>query len=196
MIHWFIRRVKLFGSICATFLFRTHVSRWRKVAHAGPPPWDDRNKVIAGFVPAGSSVLDIGCGAQTLRGYLPPGCRYQPCDVVKSTPDVILCDFNAGQYPDASLRFDYVICSGVFEYIRQPKEFLHRIPRLGGIVLFSYNPFLPGTSKLVRLGYNWVNHFTQKELEAGFDEAGLAWAVLKTNQPEFLIYSLKIKDAA
>src|SRR5271157_5003330 len=74
------------------WLLRTDVRRWRKVA-TQIPHWDDRNRVIAGFVPPGAAVLDLGCGAQTLRTHLKPDCHYQPCDIVASSPDVILCDF-------------------------------------------------------------------------------------------------------
>jgi hypothetical protein len=188
--HRIIAWCQTFCSACATLLFRTHVNRWRKVAHAGRPPWDERNEIIAGFIPAGSSVLDIGCGAQTLRQYLKPGCKYQPSDVIQSSPDVIFCDFNAGVYPDTKAHFDYVVCSGVFEYIRKPAEFLKRVPLLGHTVLMSYNPLFPGGSKFARLGNNWVNHFTKSELENLFDQAGLNWTVLKTDQAQYLIYTL------
>jgi 2-polyprenyl-3-methyl-5-hydroxy-6-metoxy-1,4-benzoquinol methylase len=114
-----------------TLMVRTKVRQWRRVAFAGRPSWDERNKIIAGFIPAGSSVLDIGCGAQTLKQHLPPGCKYQPCDIIKSSPEVIFCDLNGGIYPETRERFDYVVCSGVFEYVRRPQEFLNKIPLMG-----------------------------------------------------------------
>jgi 2-polyprenyl-3-methyl-5-hydroxy-6-metoxy-1,4-benzoquinol methylase len=177
------RRVINFGrtcaKACATLVVRTKVRQWQKVAFAGTPSWDERNRIIAGFIPANSSVLDVGCGAQTLRQHLNPGCQYQPCDVVKSSTDVIFCDFNAGVYPDIKDRFDYVVCSGLLEYIRNPRKFLPRISLLGRVVILSYNPLLPGGSKLARLGNDlgWVNHFTKGELESLFDEMGLKWTI-------------------
>ena len=186
--------VGILPSVMATFVFRTHTNRWHQVAHAGRPPWDERNQVIGNLIEAGSTVLDIGSGAQTLRGYLPQNCTYQPCDVIKSTPDVIFCDFNAGTYPEPGKYFDYVVCSGVFEYIRKPAEFLNRVPRLGRTVLFSYNPYLPGSSKIQRLGNNWVNHFTQEELQVLFQQAGLVWEILQTKNNKFLIYSLNVAE--
>jgi len=170
--------LRLCRAALVTLLVRTHVRRWQKVAQGGRPPWDERNELIAGFIPAGSSVLDIGSGAQTLKQHLKPGCKYQPCDVVQSSPDVIFCDFNAGIYPEIKQPSDYVVCSGVFEYIRQPEEFLRRIPLLGKSVILSYYPFPPGGSKLERLGNNWVNHFTSDELENLFAKAGLSWKIL------------------
>ncbi len=43
---------------------------------------DLRNTAIAALVTPGGSVLDLGSGSQTLRKRLPPGCRYQPADLV------------------------------------------------------------------------------------------------------------------
>lgn len=175
----FANWLRICSAACVTLLVRTHVRRWQKVAQAGRPLWDERNEIIAGLIPPGSSVLDVGCGAQTLKQHLKPGCKYQPCDVVKSTPDVIFCDFNAGVYPEVKERFDYVVCSGVFEYIRKPQEFLRRLPCLGRFVIMSYNPLHPGDSKMTRLGLNWVNHFTEQQIEQLFFSNDLKWRVLK-----------------
>lgn len=186
-------RLKVYRAAATTLIVPTNKELWKKVAESGPPSWDERNKIIAGFIPAGSSVLDVGCGAQTLKQYLKPGCRYQPCDVIKSTPEVIFCDFNAGVYPEVKDHYDYVVCSGVFEYIRQPEEFLRRIPSLGRYTLMSYNPLLPGGSKLARLsnGYGWLNHFTSHELEALFAGVGLNWTILEPHDKlGYILYKL------
>jgi hypothetical protein len=174
-----------------TLLVRTHVRRWQKVAHAGRPVWDERNEIIAGFIPAGSSVLDVGCGAQTLKQHLKPGCEYQPSDIIKSTPDVIYCDMNAGIYPRTDKQYDFVVCSGLFEYMRKPEEFLERIPRLGRTVIMSYCPLFEGGSKLSRLGNNWVNHYTKDELENLFTAKELQWSFLHTEERHYVIYSLQ-----
>jgi hypothetical protein len=192
MIRSAKNRGRMLVSACVTLLVRTKVNQWRKVAFGGTPSWDERNKIIAGFIPAGSSVLDIGCGAQTLKQHLKPGCRYQPCDVIQSSPEVIFCDFNAGIYPAIREHFDYVVCSGVLEYIRKPGEFIKQVPQWGRTVILSYNPLPPGGSKLARLGNDlgWVNHFTREKLENLFDQSGLKWTVLHTDKLAYVIYSL------
>jgi len=181
------------GLACVTLILRTNKPLWKKVAHAGPPSWDERNAIIAGFIPAGSSVLDVGCGAQTLRQHLSSDCKYQPADIIKSSPDVIFCDINAGIYPQTDGQFDFVVCSGIFEYMRRPKEFLARIPRLGRTVIMSYNPLLEGGSKLERLGngYGWVNHYKKDELENLFAIMELQWSILHTDKLNYIIYSLQ-----
>ena len=192
------KTIRYWGESCVaavrTLLFRNNMELWTKVAHAGKPGWDGRNAIIAGFIPAGSSVLDIGCGPQTLRQHLPAGCRYQPCDMIKSTPDVILCDVNSGLYPQVNERFDYVVCSGVFEYVRNEAEFLSRIPTYAPNVILSYNPLSPKChrkTKLERLAGSWVNHHTREELEKTFDAAGLTWKALHTSDLDEVIYSLQ-----
>jgi len=113
-----------------------------------------------------------------------------------STPDVIFCDFNAGVYPDIKEHVDYVLCSGVFEYIRNPQEFLRRVTAFGRIVLMSYHPLAPRESRLIRLSMNWINHFQKAELEGMFDNLGLTWAILHIGDYGEVIYSLEINRKA
>jgi Methionine biosynthesis protein MetW len=178
-------------SACITLALRTHVRKWQQVAQSGPPTWDVRNAIIARFIPAGSSVLDLGSGAQTLRAHLQPGCTYQPCDVVKSSPDVILCDFNRGIYPDPGRRLDYVVCSGVLEYVRKPREFLKRVPAMADTMILSYNPRMKGESKLQRLAKHWVNHLRQEALEKMLDDLGLTWKIINRREPNEIMYSIQ-----
>jgi hypothetical protein len=165
-------------SICVTLLAPTHVRRWQKVARDPEPVWDERNRIIADFIAAGSTVLDVGCGAQSLKKHLKAGCEYQPCDLIKSTPDVIVCDFNAGIFPEITTTFDYVVCSGVFEYMREPRKFLELVPTFGKVTLMSYHPFIRQGSKWQRLAANWVNHFSEEELLRLFDAVSLKWQIL------------------
>jgi len=186
----FYRRCR---SACVTLALRTHVRRWQQVAQAGPPTWDERNTIIARFIPAGSSVIDLGCGAQTLRTHLQAGCTYQPCDIVKSSADVIFCDFNREIYPEPGRDFDFVVCSGVLEYIWKPKRFLARVSTLGRTMLLSYNPRMAGESRLDRLAKYWVNHLKRETLEKTFDELGLQWKLVNVRSPNEHLYSITRK---
>jgi len=172
-----------------TVSLRTHKSRWQKVA-TEVPSWDERNKRIGSFIPEGSSVLDLGSGAMTLRQHLKPGCSYQPCDVVQSAPEVIHCDFNAAIYPKLPKTYDYVVCSGILEYMRDEIDFLSRIQTYGKTIILSYNPIAPGETKFSRLGKGWVNHFTQEELEALFTGVGLTSRVLARREPREVTFEL------
>ena len=174
-----------------TLVVRTNVRRWKKVAREKEPLWDERNRIIATFIPEASSVVDLGAGAQTLKRYLKSGCEYQPCDIVKSSPDMIVCDFNSGIYPSLSRRYDYVVCSGVFEYIRRPSEFLSGIRQYGKRVILSYNPAGQGVATFERLANGWVNHLTSQQLEALFATNGLDWKLIWRQDNSETIYELK-----
>jgi polysaccharide pyruvyl transferase WcaK-like protein len=160
-----------------TSLVRTDLGRWRRVARESPP-WDDRNRLIAGMIPGNSSVLDLGSGAQTLRKLLRPGCEYKPCDIVRSSDNVLVCDFNAGVYPVLDTVYDYVVCSGILEYMRHPHEFLTVAASLGKEMLVTYATFQEGDSRLRRAAEGWVNHLTRSELEGLFDTLGLRWSTV------------------
>jgi len=186
--------VRLCRSVLAaltTLVVRTNVRRWKKVAREKEPLWDERNRIIATFIPEASSVVDLGAGAQTLKRYLKSGCEYQPCDIVKSSPDMIVCDFNSGIYPSLSRRYDYVVCSGVFEYIRRPSEFLSSIRQYGKRVILSYNPAGQGVATFERLANGWVNHLTSQQLEALFATNGLDWKLIWRQDNSETIYELK-----
>jgi hypothetical protein len=176
-----------------TSLLKTNKGRWKKVSQE-IPHWDDRNRAIAGFIPSGVSVLDLGSGAQTMRHHLKPGCQYQPCDIVQSSPDIIHCDFNSGIYPVITTKYDYVICSGVFEYMRDPARFIFEIRNYGRKIFFTFNPSNLKQMLVKRLGCGWVNHLTEPQLEQLFASAALSWRVIhrKNTSPEVeeIIYEL------
>jgi hypothetical protein len=161
-----------------TFLFKTDKGRWKRVSREAPP-WDDRNRAIASFVPDGVSVLDLGCGAQTLRRHLKASCKYQPCDIIQSSPDVIHCDFNSGVYPVLPIQYDYLICSGIFEYMRDPAKFISEIRSYAKKIIFTYNPSNPKQLVVERLGKGWVNHLQEGEVEQLFSANKLAFRVLR-----------------
>ena len=177
-------------AVMEAMIFRTQKNRWAQVAVGGQPSWDSRNEKIAGFIPAGSSVLDLGCGAQTLKGHLAPGCEYQPCDLIKSSPEVIVCDFNAGIYPKLDKKYTYVVCSGVLEYIRDHEQFLKQCRFLGDTLILSYNAFLPGDSKIQRMANHWINHFSQPALEEVFTNVGFNAECMSTSESGEVIYRL------
>lgn len=173
-----------------TLMLPTRYRRWRKVATGGVPPWDIRNEIIAAVIPANSSVVDLGCGPQTLRNHLKLGCMYRPFDCVRSSPAVEFCDINAGVYPRIDNVVDYIVCSGLVEYIWDPREFLRRIAPLGRRICLSYNTLIPGQKRRSRLARSWVNHITQVELEQMFTDLGFTWSVIDTRPPSEFIYML------
>jgi hypothetical protein len=157
---------------------------------ASSPPWDERNALIASLIPELSTVLDLGAGAQTLRTHLRDLCVYQPCDVVKTTADTWLVDFNHGIYPDTDVVFDYVVLSGVLEYATNLSEPLAHAALCGRTVIASYSPVSSETRKQ-REKHGWFNHLTRDELESTFGSLGLDHELVNSCLDGQLVYRLK-----
>jgi hypothetical protein len=171
--------------VLKTIFMTNDTARWQRNAEV-QPEWDTRNQIIGKLIPAGATVLDLGAGAQTLKKYLQPGCEYQPCDLVKSSDDILLCDFNAGVYPKVTKQYDYVVASGVLEYIRSPREFLEKILTLGDVLILSYEVLQPRETSLQRLARGWVNHMTQEQLQTLFTQLGFQWELVEVWQKQVI----------
>jgi hypothetical protein len=157
------------------------------------PSWNGRNAMLVKHIRAGSSVLDLGSGAQSLRGLLPADCEYQPCDIVDSGPGVLRCDFNRDIWPRVSKRYDVVVVSGVMEYLERPRDFLARVVTLGDRILLThaYRDIDDPTPRRM-----WKTHLTREELEAMFAELRLRWRLLDSWQDAHGIYALRAPRSA
>jgi tetratricopeptide (TPR) repeat protein len=145
------------------------LGRWSNAANLDPA-WNERARLAADFIPAGASVLDLGCGRMALEGYLPPGCRYTPCDIVRRDERTLLCDFNEQPVPRAP-DATHVAALGVLEYVHDWRNFLRQLRSFGLPVVLSYCP-TDFTAHLDRKALGWINHISLQELCAGFAEAG------------------------
>ena len=150
---------------------RTDIQRWsnREQLEAA---WNARANVASQFIPAGARVLDIGCGAMALEGFLPKTCSYVPCDVVARDKRTIICDLNTERLPAAVLECDRVTMLGVLEYLYEPAKFLEQLRQLGKPTILSYCP-TDWTQHLDRRSLGWVNDLSLNELDSKFQNAGL-----------------------
>ena len=141
---------------------RTDVARWANPAQL-ETAWDARALIAADFIPAGSRVLDIGCGAMKLELHLPFGCSYVPSDVVRRDDRTIVVDLNENGLPARAVAdADWVVMLGVWEYLYKPAEILAALGRTGKSVLCSYCT-RDTTSHLDRQSLGWVNDFSLAE---------------------------------
>jgi hypothetical protein len=92
--------------------------------------WPSRQIMAAKYIAQGSSVLDIGAGAQGLRDRLPEGCTYTGIDL----PEY---DINAGRWPSGT--WDVAVMLGVFERAAAPGGVLHRLRPMVTSVVLSYS---------------------------------------------------------
>jgi methyltransferase family protein len=171
---------------------KTDFERWSN-QDALEQAWDARAEQAAAFVPAGARVLDLGCGRMALRGFLPKSCIYQPCDLVSREPDTIVCDFNAGDFPQAAAAdADVITMLGVLEYIVDADAFFAHLRRSACDIVLSYcaSDF---NAALDRASLGWISHFTLAELAALVDRHG--FEVERTERIDELQILVKLRPA-
>lgn len=153
---------------------QTDRTRW---ADAGQleQAWDLRAQRAADYVPAGAAVLDLGCGRMALERFLPDACRYTPCDLVARDDRTVVCDFNAGAFPDdAAVAADIVTLLGVFEYIYDPGAFLAHLRQWNRPVVMSYCATDAIADRTRRRDLGWVNDLAMTDLLALCARAGFS----------------------
>jgi hypothetical protein len=133
--------------------------------------WDERPRLMARGIGPGNRVVDLGAGAQALRSDLPAGCTYVPVDVVRRTPDTIVCDLNRGDLP--RLTADYLIASGVIEYITDVDRLIKWMTSVAPNVVISYEA-ADGQTRYHRRRSGWVNDYTNSEVRELLCRNGLA----------------------
>lgn len=147
----------------------TNVERWRNLGES----WDARIKRMAVYIQPYSSVLDLGAGQMALKKFLPEGCVYVPCDLVARDPATIVCDFNQGQFPP-SRPYDYVVCSGLIEYLHDVPGFFSRLKDYSERFIVSYAVKIKEQSVAQRRKLDWVNDYTLIEMVEIFHNNSLA----------------------
>ncbi len=172
---------------------QTDLERWADPARL-EAMWQARSVLAADLVPAGSRVLELGCGAMTLERHLPFGCSYQPCDVVARDERTIVVDLNADGVPEAALAAcDLVAMLGVWEYLFEPGEILQALARARRPILCSYCP-TELTAHLDRRALGWVNDFSLAAFLELARQSGYRPALQR--QIDDLQYLVKLEVAA
>ena len=107
------------------------------------PVWDRRARMIAGRIPEGATVLDLGCGNMLIERYLPASVRYLPCDVARRDDRTLVHDFDARSFPPDQGE-THVVCLGVMPYLTHQEALLQHIVdrRKAFLVTFKPNEFI------------------------------------------------------
>lgn len=82
------------------------------------------------------SVMDLGCGKQTLKKYLSDDVRYIPVDQHNHLKTTIIKDFNNGEF--LYEKVDAVFGLGIFEYIYNLPAFIKKISSVTNNLVGSY----------------------------------------------------------
>jgi pyruvyl transferase EpsO len=151
--------------------FRTDVARWSNERNLGDDIWKYRSERAARFVPAGSRLLDIGCGRMAIEQFLPRDCIYIPHDVVARDARTRVHDLNKNDRPDFE-GATHISALGVLEYLNEPEAFWQWLGKARARVIFSYVTLNPSFPAQRRRALGWFNDLTRAEIVAMADRAG------------------------
>jgi len=140
--------------------------------------WKNRLKEMATYIPANTTVLDLGCGPMWIKEFITHK-KYYPVDYKKRSDDTIICDFNKHEFPD--LNVDYTVVSGCLEYVEDYKWFIKQISVHSGACVISYCCTDVIKDINARKGLAWVNHLSKEQLIACFAEYGMSLASENNN---------------
>jgi len=120
-----------------------------------------------------SKVLEFGAGHMALTKYLPKNCTYIPSDVVKRSPDTVICDLNAPKLPTLPV-VDVVVLTGVFEYVNDIPRLISVFNSICHTVIASYAAAKKkGFGDIcLRRSAGWVNDYTEEEFVTIFQNRG------------------------
>lgn len=153
--------------------------------------------LVADLIPAGSRVLDLGCGSGTLLAHLMDhkGCSGTGVDsdhdqiikAIRRGLSIIDLDIEAGLGDFADKSYDVVVMSRTLQAIRQPRRLIEEMGRVGERMIVSVPNFGLWRNRLALIGghmpiskdlpFTWydspnVRYTTLADLEAFFAAAG------------------------
>ena len=150
------------------------ISRWQHAKRLGlyrwshaeslDDQWDERTTLMAGMITPNSSVLEFGAGKEHLRELLPQGCLYQPSDIVMRSDQTLICDLNI-EFPTLQQKVDYIVFSGVLEYVHDVQRVMHLVRANCGACLVSYASTDALECMTTRMRSGWVNHLSRATFE-------------------------------
>jgi hypothetical protein len=143
------------------------------------PYWRKRNEKIANelLIP-NRSVLDLGCGAKNLLNYYSPS-RYLGVDGGSNEADILVdldTDFNLPS------GWDYVVNSGILEYLFNIDSYLAKIQHLGNEYIFTWwqgEGFGRAPAERIKNDYIKKYYIIDKELNWGNQKI---WKCVPNNQ--------------
>ena len=166
------RLTLMFRNLWITSLKRStpDAARWQADASLDPA-WDERTRLLAAWVPEGSTLIEFGAGRMTLPDFLPPNCRYTPSDLVSRAPSSLVIDLNAAILPELPPH-DVAFFSGVLEYVADLPRLVEFLSRSVKMVIASYAVCDLNRNRLLRRASGWVNDYTIASLQRLFDAHG------------------------
>ncbi|MBV7268542.1 class I SAM-dependent methyltransferase [Winogradskyella luteola] len=126
--------------------------------------WDERTQLLANEVQPNSRVIEFGAARLVLEKMLPEGCTYYNSDIVKRDNSTIVLDLNIELPVIESV--DYVIFSGVLEYIYKVERLLKHLSSYTDCIVFSYATTDMFPDNKVRHYNGWVSDLSLEQIKS------------------------------
>jgi hypothetical protein len=125
--------------------------------------WDERTEILASFIDKDSKVFEFGAGRLALKKMLPKNCEYFHSDLVKRANDTLVIDLNKTlpQIPEV----DFIVFSGVLEYINNVDKLLVHLGNKTRCFLFSYARKDEFNSINFRRSQGWLSDLQHEDFE-------------------------------
>ncbi|RKE97981.1 hypothetical protein [Ichthyenterobacterium magnum] len=142
---------------------QSDVDRWSKDKSLFAS-WDERTQLLANHVQPNSIVFEFGAARLVLKNMLPEGCTYLHSDIVSRNEDTLVVDLNKElpQIPNV----DYVIFSGVLEYIFEVEALIKHLSEFTNHFVLSYAVTNHFKEKTDRRFHGWVSDLSEADLFA------------------------------
>lgn len=139
--------------------------------------WKHRTYRLAEWISSDSRVIEIGCGKQAITDVLDKSISYLPTDAFPLDPSVHILDLNrpATQWrlPGGD-NFDYLVSSGVLEYLLATETAIEWFSTRVNTILCSYlHPEPCGMESIdERINAGFKNHYSIGQLNDLFEQFG------------------------
>ena len=142
---------------------KTDFARWTDSDNL-KDAWRYRSTLAAKYIPAGATLLDVGCGKMAFEEMLPERCRYIPVDVVARDSRTIVCDLNNDEYPCVK-GVTHIVVLGVLEYLCDTASFFAWLGRVEcQTLILSYVTLNERMPPSKRRAVGWINDLNREEL--------------------------------
>jgi hypothetical protein len=162
----FVRKYKQWKVILTTkknkLTKQTDLKRWSS-QKALFSSWDERTQLLANKIKPNKTVFEFGAARLVLKEMLPDGSIYLHSDLVRRAEDTLVVDLNK-ELPILP-QVDYIVFSGVLEYLFDiEKVLLHLNPKTS-CFLFSYATVDNFSNISERREHGWVSDLSVCNLE-------------------------------
>ena len=159
-----------------------------------PSLWNPRRKfAITKLIPDCASLMDLGCRKEKfVKSVCPEGVKYYPVDYKKYDDEVIICDFNEGEFPD--IKADTCFCALTAEYVELLPQFLNNMCNAAQKqILMWCRPFDKETYPEYRWENPFLTDFTEEFLIKTMEQNNfkLNAQYPNANNPSLILYDFR-----